>query len=320
MKLKGKRLASLLLSLALAFVMMPQMVFADDSVTVTLHFSAIDRDDLVDPIEIQVEPGESFADALTYLDPKEYDLDKEYIEYTDSLFKEDGYTDTGYRTLNPLSYYSNWDDVYLDDDNFDRTSGIDEDINIYYIMAKVIDEAEVTITPPVCGTETSTDGYIWSTQTNPPNVLGSGDHWSLECGDGFLPAVWVVGDNDTPFEGTFKGGESYLADIYLAAKVGYAFDDHLVITVNGGKLSEGYLSKPDADDTGYYDVFVDVTAEHDWGEGTVTTQPTCTEEGVKTYTCRRNSEHTKTETIDALGHNWGEGAVTKEPTCYRPAL
>ena len=68
---------------------------------------------------------------------------------------------------------------------------------------------------------------------------------------------------------------------------------------------------------------------HSWDEGTVTTQPSCGKEGVKTYTCSLCGE-TKTETVAALSHNyvdgkctvcgecqhaWGDGTVTKEPTC-----
>ena len=52
---------------------------------------------------------------------------------------------------------------------------------------------------------------------------------------------------------------------------------------------------------------------HTWGEGMVTTEPTCTEDGVKTYTCSVCNE-TKTETITATGHQWDEGVVTSEPT------
>lgn len=39
--------------------------------------------------------------------------------------------------------------------------------------------------------------------------------------------------------------------------------------------------------------------KHDWDEGKVTTEPTCTKEGIKTYTCK-NCATTKTETIKAL--------------------
>ena len=60
---------------------------------------------------------------------------------------------------------------------------------------------------------------------------------------------------------------------------------------------------------------VEVTAlGHDWGEWTVTTEPTCTEPGVETRTCSRCGE-TETRPVEALGHNWGEWAVTTAPTC-----
>ena len=56
---------------------------------------------------------------------------------------------------------------------------------------------------------------------------------------------------------------------------------------------------------------------HAWNEGVVTTNPTCSATGVKTYTCTHNGEHTKTEevAIDANAHAWSEGVVTTQPTC-----
>ncbi len=51
---------------------------------------------------------------------------------------------------------------------------------------------------------------------------------------------------------------------------------------------------------------------HKWDKGQVTTKPTCTEPGVKTYTCTV-CKTTKTETIDATGHVYTEKVVT--PTC-----
>ncbi len=53
---------------------------------------------------------------------------------------------------------------------------------------------------------------------------------------------------------------------------------------------------------------------HAWDGGAVTKAATCTEAGVKTYTCSRCGEK-KTETIAATGHNWDGGAVTKAATC-----
>ena len=54
-------------------------------------------------------------------------------------------------------------------------------------------------------------------------------------------------------------------------------------------------------------------AAHTWDEGQVTSQATCTGDGVMTYTCTVCGA-TKTEPIAALGHSWGEWAVTKTPT------
>ena len=53
---------------------------------------------------------------------------------------------------------------------------------------------------------------------------------------------------------------------------------------------------------------------HAWNEGEVTTDPTCTENGVKTFTCQNDSTHTYTEKVDALGHNL-EKVEAKAATC-----
>lgn len=49
---------------------------------------------------------------------------------------------------------------------------------------------------------------------------------------------------------------------------------------------------------------------HTWDAGVVTKEPTCTEAGVKTYTCTTCGA-TKTEAIAALGHVWGAYTVTE---------
>ena len=56
---------------------------------------------------------------------------------------------------------------------------------------------------------------------------------------------------------------------------------------------------------------------HSWDDGVVTTDPTCSAVGVKTYTCTHNREHTKTEdvAIDETAHAWDDGMVTTDPTC-----
>lgn len=50
---------------------------------------------------------------------------------------------------------------------------------------------------------------------------------------------------------------------------------------------------------------------HDWDEGTIDPAPTCTEEGVKTFTCSRCGK-TMTEAINPTGHTAGEAARENE--------
>ena len=55
--------------------------------------------------------------------------------------------------------------------------------------------------------------------------------------------------------------------------------------------------------------------KHDWDEGKVTIEPTCTKDGIKTYTCK-NCATTKTEIIKASGHDYSnEWTIDKEATC-----
>lgn len=53
---------------------------------------------------------------------------------------------------------------------------------------------------------------------------------------------------------------------------------------------------------------------HNFNNGKVTTEATCLNAGVKTFTCTRCGE-TRTESISALGHNFNNGRITSEPTC-----
>ncbi|WP_400219676.1 hypothetical protein [Methanomethylophilus alvi] len=101
------------------------------------------------------------------------------------------------------------------------------------------------------------------------------------------------------------------------------------------KVDDDYHSR--SCECGYFE-----KAEHSWNEGVVTTEPTCTERGEKTYTCS-TCDATKTEIVGATGHSFGDwtekdgnehtrvcskcqtseteahswdgGEITSEPTC-----
>lgn len=58
--------------------------------------------------------------------------------------------------------------------------------------------------------------------------------------------------------------------------------------------------------------------DHKWDNGVVTTPATCTEDGVRTYTCKR-CKTTRTEPIDKTGHD-PIAVPGKEPTCTETGL
>ena len=59
------------------------------------------------------------------------------------------------------------------------------------------------------------------------------------------------------------------------------------------------------------------TGDFVWDGGTVTKPATCTEKGVKTYTCTKDSSHTKAEDIPALGYSFnGQEYVSDNNATY----
>ncbi len=56
---------------------------------------------------------------------------------------------------------------------------------------------------------------------------------------------------------------------------------------------------------GYEEIKYTGYGDHDWDEGAVTKEPTATEDGIRTYTCKNDPSHTKTEPIPATGKDGG---------------
>ncbi len=59
---------------------------------------------------------------------------------------------------------------------------------------------------------------------------------------------------------------------------------------------------------------IPATGEHTWDDGKITTEPTCTEKGVKTFTCTVCKTATYTEDVEALKHD-EKTHEAKAPTC-----
>lgn len=56
---------------------------------------------------------------------------------------------------------------------------------------------------------------------------------------------------------------------------------------------------------------------HDWDEGTVTTKPTCEQDGVRTFTCKRDNTHTDTKAEPATGHSFTKYESDNNATCKK---
>lgn len=67
-----------------------------------------------------------------------------------------------------------------------------------------------------------------------------------------------------------------------------------------------------------YTTYVELpmTEVHTWDAGKITKGPTCTEEGVMTYTCTVCKKATKTESVKALDHDWKRGTPVVEEGAY----
>ena len=76
----------------------------------------------------------------------------------------------------------------------------------------------------------------------------------------------------------------------------------------------GYTAYKDCSRCDYIEGKTTIDAKGHNYEGVVTTQPTCTVDGVKTYTCKNDSTHTYTEAVAKLGHDLKD-VTGKAATC-----
>lgn len=56
---------------------------------------------------------------------------------------------------------------------------------------------------------------------------------------------------------------------------------------------------------------------HNWDTGTVTTKPTCEKDGVRTFTCQRDSSHTYHKAEPATGHSFSKYHSNNDATCKK---
>ncbi len=144
---------------------------------------------------------------------------------------------------------------------------------------------------------------------------------------------------DTVFNAQFEGsGQQFTVRYYNESK------DVLLYTekVDAGSSAK-YTGQPSKQDDGQYTYKfkgwssdltnitsdIDVTPvyekikktdthTHSWGSGAITKDATCTQSGIRTYTC--SCGQTKTESIPATGHQYSDWVVTTQPKCTQSGV
>lgn len=168
---------------------------------------------------------------------------------------------------------------------------------------KLIGQATVTISDPYhLDVNAYLDGQYY------PNSFDTFAKVDVSIGDG------AYNYNDvSDYYAAWPDGTTY--EVKVQPKDGYVFKGARTGTCEGF-IASGLTGTINGGDVYVFLDFETKSCQHNWGRGTVTTAPTCTTAGVRTYTCSLCGE-TKTESIAALGHNMTLMAG-KEPTCTEP--
>ena len=283
--------------------------------TVRFHFSAIDGNNLAEPIVLYSN------NPLTLVS----DLIRQYYgdnaTMNDVTFSLDGYIDSGLRTWYPINDYANFSEATADLFNPEVWIG-DTGADIYVLMLKEIKDVSIDIEAPVCGTKTETQedgsGWLWDTQTNPPDITTPASApYGLGTTSTYLSRYWIADmiDGD-PFVGTIAGDEDFIAWAWLEAAYGYGFGDNVTANVSGGKFEKTLNA-----DTDWLAVVASVKPKHVAGDAAEENrvEPKCFEDGSYDMVTHctgcdtiLGSEHFS---IDKIGlHDWGEWKVTTEAT------
>ena len=197
----------------------------------------------------------------------------------------------------------------------------------------------------ISGGEVNAIGGDWSAGIG-GGQRGSGSHITIsggevnasggKCGAGIGGGVYGKGEGITVSGNAqlkVRGGSVH-GDYGTGAGIGggsYGTDgaevEPDICALNPGGKIEYYAPRSSMSGTPYKTV-TNPTGDFVWDSGTVTKPATCTEKGVRTYTCT-SSSHTKTEDIPALNHSFdGQEYVsdnnatceqdgTKTATCVR---
>ena len=211
--------------------------------------------------------------------------------------------------------------------------------------ATCTEEGEKTFTCSICGDEktekVSATGHQHTEIRNKKEATCkeegySGDTWCKDCGKKILSGQAIAKTEDHSWnqgeitkEPTCKeeGEKTFTCSICGNTKTEkVSTTDHQHMEIRNQKnptcKEAGYSGDTYCADCGVKissGKTIAKTKNHNWDGGVITTEPTCTERGEKTFTCTICG-NTDTKKVNATGHSYGAYKVVKEPTNKRKGL
>ena len=211
--------------------------------------------------------------------------------------------------------------------------------------ATCTEEGEKTFTCSICGDEktekVSATGHQHTEIRNKKEATCketgySGDTWCKDCGKKILSGQAIAKTEDHSWnqgkitkEPTCKeeGEKTFTCSICGNTKTEkVSTTDHQHMEIRNQKnptcKEAGYSGDTYCADCGVKissGKTIAKTKNHNWDGGVITTEPTCTERGEKTFTCTICG-NTDTKKVNATGHRYGAYKIVKEPTNERKGL
>ena len=211
--------------------------------------------------------------------------------------------------------------------------------------ATCTEEGEKTFTCSICGDKKtekiSATGHQHTEIRNKKEATCketgySGDTWCKDCGKKILSGQAIAKTEDHSWnqgeitkEPTCKeeGEKTFTCSICGNTKTEkVSTTDHQHMEIRNQKnptcKEAGYSGDTYCADCGvkiFSGQTIAKTKNHNWDGGVITTEPTCTERGEKTFTCTICG-NTNTKKVNATGHSYGAYKVVKEPTNKRKGL
>ena len=211
--------------------------------------------------------------------------------------------------------------------------------------ATCTEEGEKTFTCSICGDKktekVSATGHQHTEIRNKKEATCkeegySGDTWCKDCGKKILSGQAIAKTEDHSWnqgeitkEPTCKeeGEKTFTCSICGNTKTEkVSTTDHQHMEIRNQKnptcKKAGYSGDTYCADCGvkiFSGQTIAKTKNHNWDGGVITTEPTCTERGEKTFTCTICG-NTNTKKVNATGHRYGAYKIVKEPTNKRKGL